>query len=255
MVARLASSRDGSPEELVAGLSVAQLCEEHALQRRRDWKFVVPRALLPELLGALEDTHQVLLAGTSRWARYETEYLDTPERQCFRDHCRGRPHRQKVRFRDYLDRELTMLEVKTRTGRGGTNKLRLERPFADHRLDEQALAFLGEHLRLDPTQLARVQQSSFRRLTLLAKGRPERVTLDLDLRIDGSDALAGVMVLEVKSGLPAPRTLSLATVRQLGIRPGSMSKYVVGTALTQPALPTHQYRMTVRRIRRLAEAA
>ena len=107
------------------GVASLDLLADRALTVRSDWKFVLRQAMVPELLRALSKTHLVLMADQARWGRYSSQYYDTPEQVCFHDHRRGKPRRFKVRHRDYLDRNLTMLEIKDRVPRGDTHRLRL----------------------------------------------------------------------------------------------------------------------------------
>lgn len=210
------------------------LIEARQLLRRRDWKFLVHPARVPEILALMASTHAVLQAGDSRVARYRTLYFDTADLRCFHDHRRGRARRTKVRVRDYVEREQTLLEVKRRTVSGATDKVRMARPWGHRALDAEAQAFVAEHAALPVDRLEPVLGNRFRRVGLLALHARERVTIDLDLRVDlgaSSVALEGLAIVEIKSAEPRYRTPTLEVMRRLGLRPGSFSKYCVGTSL------------------------
>ena len=184
------------------GVASLDLLADRALTVRSDWKFVLRQSLVPELLRTLSKTHLVLMAGQERWGRYSSQYYDTPDQVCFHDHRRGKPRRFKVRHRDYLDRNLTMLEIKDRVPRGDTHKRRLPQMWRQRVVDVAGAAFLSEGGHVPVDGLVPTLANRFYRLTLLGENVLERLTVDLcigfglDGRIGG---LPGVCVLEVKS--------------------------------------------------------
>ena len=223
------------------GVASLDLLADRALTVRSDWKFVLRQSLVPELLRTLSKTHLVLMAGQERWGRYSSQYYDTPDQVCFHDHRRGKPRRFKVRHRDYLDRNLTMLEIKDRVPRGDTHKRRLPQMWRQRVVDVAGAAFLSEGGHVPVDGLVPTLANRFYRLTLLGENVLERLTVDLcigfglDGRIGG---LPGVCVLEVKSAEPRSKTPTLALLARAGMRPRGMSKYCVGTCLLTPgALP------------------
>ena len=218
----------------VAGLD---LLEDRALTVRSDWKFVLPQAALPKLLRALSETHLVLMAGQARWARYSSQYYDTPDLVCFHDHRRGKPRRFKVRHRDYLDRHLTMLEIKDRDPRGDTHKRRLPQSWRQRSVDVQGVTFLSEDGHVPVQALIPTLANRFWRMTLLGEKVQERLTVDLGIGfgLNGRQTdLQGVCVLEVKSAEPRHLTPTLALLSRAGMRPRGMSKYCIGTCLLMP---------------------
>jgi hypothetical protein len=213
------------------------LLADRVLTVRSDWKFVLPQASLPKLLRSLSKTHLVLMAGEARWGRYSSQYYDTPDLICFQDHRRGKPRRFKVRHRDYLDRHLTMLEIKDRVPRGDTHKRRLPQMWRQRVVDVAGAAFLSEGGHVPVDALVPTLANRFWRLTLLGEKVHERLTVDLGIGVglDGRiGELAGVCVLEVKSAEPRHKTPTLALLARTGMRPRGMSKYCVGTCLLTP---------------------
>lgn len=96
-------------------VTLADLVDAAALQTRVDRKYVLPVAVLDELLASLADGARVLDIDGRRRFGYESTYYDTPELDCYRDAARSRPNRYKARCRSYLDTDLHVLEVKTRS--------------------------------------------------------------------------------------------------------------------------------------------
>ena len=84
---------------------------ERALLRRTDTKFLLPRRRLGDLLAQLPHWYSLVRVEGQACAHYMTQYFDTPEFAFFHDHRRGRKPRRKVRYRHYMDRRLSYLEV------------------------------------------------------------------------------------------------------------------------------------------------
>jgi len=248
-------------EHLIAGFSTAgaELIVERNLDQRRDWKFVLSTRSLPGLLAPLAAHYRVLLAADQRLARYENHYFDTVNRHCYREHHRGRGRREKVRVRSYLDRELSVLEVKSRNPRRVTTKSRLQRSFGELGIsDPAAQQFIAEHSRLQPAQLQPSLSNSFRRITLLGLDSPERITLDLGICFQQSGSerlLRKVAVVEVKSAGGRNDTPVLAHFRGAGLRSQGFSKYCVGTVLLNEGMRANRFQRILRQVARLEEAA
>ncbi len=248
-------------EELMAGFTTAdeELVVERVLEQRRDWKFVLPVGSVVGLLEPLAAHYRVLLAADQRLARYENHYFDTLNRHCYREHHRGRGRRDKVRVRSYLDRELSVLEIKSRNPRRLTSKRRLQRSFGELSIsDPAAQQFIAEHSSLQPAQLQPSLSNSFRRITLLGLDSPERLTLDLGICFKQGESerrLRSVAVAEVKSACGRNATPALAHFRRARLRPQGFSKYCVGTALLNEGLRANRFLSILRQVARLEEAA
>lgn len=222
------------------------------LQKRFDRKYVMPAVDVPALLEHLQASHLALPGNTPRMALYETDYLDTPELSGFHDHRRGRPRRLKARARAYIDRNLSFLEVKRRTGRGQTDKARLARADARGPLSAAEDAWLLDHTDGQHREFA--LQTAFYRLTLLGRAEIERLTVDIGLRFarNGNSArLQNVAIVEVKTPGPSQRGVAVRWLHDRGMRPMGFSKYCVGLTLVDPSLPRHSFARPLRRAHRL----
>lgn len=234
------------------------LLADRLLTTRSDWKFVLPQAELPRILQSLYPTHRVLKAEDARWARYSSQYYDTPELDCFHDHRRGKPRRFKVRHRDYLDRQLTMLEIKDRDPRGDTHKRRLPQEWRQRGVDPAGAEFLRGDRQVALPELIPTVANRFWRLTLLGEEVQERLTVDLGIGFGlgaRQRTLDGICVLEVKSAEPRHKTPTLALLQRAGMRPRGMSKYCVGTCLLTPGASPAWFAPLRRSLRQLGAAA
>lgn len=223
------------------------------LQTRMDRKYVVPIGLFATVLEETGHDLSVLEIDGRRVFHYESVYFDTPDLTAYHQHAHGRRRRVKVRTRAYLDSGQCLLEFKSVGPRGETVKERHPLPLASrHRLDAAALALardsVGQCIATD--RLERVLTTVYRRATLVDPARGARVTCDVALEFcDGADHRAGpmedIVVLESKSTgseTPIDRTL-----RRLGRRPVSLSKYCVGMAVLDPRLPANRWNRELRR--------
>lgn len=211
------------------------------LQTRVDQKYLVSLGVLSRLLDALGPDLRVLEIDGIRVFDYLSVYFDTPDLRFFRDHHQGRRIRYKVRTRSYLDTDLTVLEVKAKGARGETVKHRVPwRPEAMDRLAPQGsadgLGFIDAHLNGDPPAetLRPSLVSRYRRTTFVDPVGGVRLTCDIDLSFDGSIAGAlvgrGGVLVETKSA--TGRSTADQLLHRLGQRPGSISKYCAGIAIT-----------------------
>ncbi|MCI1753557.1 MAG: VTC domain-containing protein [Flavobacteriales bacterium] len=107
-----------------------KLAEMDAVQLlvRMDTKYVFGAHRLTELLEELLPEYRLLEVNGVRGIDYQTRYFDTLALKHYFDHHNGRPLRSKVRVRRYGGSGLCVLEVKRKTGRGGTDKRRTPLP-------------------------------------------------------------------------------------------------------------------------------
>jgi hypothetical protein len=153
-----------------------------ALRRRFDIKYLLSREAVVELLSRLEQTHRVLDIDGLRDFEYRTTYFDTPELGAFRDHIQGRRRRLKARVRHYAETGACFFELKLRGPRESTIKRRLPHAVGlHHQLTPESLATLEQWVRdaygrPAPSPLAPTLDVAFRRTTLVAPERGERLT-------------------------------------------------------------------------------
>ncbi len=234
------------------GITLAELDETAALQRRVDRKYVVTAAELGAALESLADRLVVLEIDGRRSFGYRSVYFDTPDLRSFHGAARSRPHRFKVRTRIYVDSGEVMLEVKRRDRRGTTVKTR--RPHLDapaDQLDPDAVRFVDELLGGAglAAELRPELVTSYHRTTLLDPDDVARVTIDADLHVcrpgGPGCGLVDRFVIETKSsGRPSAMD---RTLWSHGIRPSKISKFGTGLAVLDPSLPSNKWHRTIRR--------
>lgn len=237
-------------EPLLAGFPEVstQLLERRALLSRVDTKFALPVTRLDELLAGLGAHYAALRVASGSLAVYRSLYFDTPDLQCFHDHRRGRRIRHKVRIRHYPDRQLTFLEIKTKRNELVTDKLRLAMPYGEDQLGARERDFLRARIGGLADVLEPEVWVGFRRVTLIGLETHERVTLDLDLDVEG---LAGLAIVEVKQAPFCVRTPVFRALLDAGHREGSVSKYVAALAMSRPELRRNRLLPDLRSLERM----
>jgi VTC domain len=255
MTPRMTTTADAALAPLAALAAFARatpaLLAERELLRRIDHKYVLDRARLGELFGALAAEYAVLPVGEGGAAIYRNLYFDTPELRCFHDHRRGRRIRHKVRIRHYPDRELSFLEVKTKRSESITDKQRRRIDFGREELDAADLAFLHEHAGQLTDALVPAVRVDYRRVLLFHPRLEERLTIDLALEAgrEGARAELGALaIVEIKRapGGGLPRTPAMRALAALGVRERSLSKYCAAMALIHPTVRHNRLRPALR---------
>jgi hypothetical protein len=240
----------------VEPIGLDQLNELAELQTRVDRKYFVPADVFRKMIDELGGELQVLDIGGRRSFGYESVYFDTPRLDNYRAHLQRRRQRFKARTRTYTDSGLTMFEVKLAGARGETVKQRVPYP-AEHRseLTESALAHLGATLRQayhqdTPAGMQPTLVTTYRRTTFVARTGEARLTCDVGLVCeDGRNEVrdTGTHVLVESKSAGHGGSAAHRLLRELGVRPVSVSKYAIGVAALHPEVPSNPWHQTLRR--------
>lgn len=228
-----------SLRELVASfepISLGELDESAALQRRVDNKYLISAEQFGQLADGLRDGHRVLEIDDERISAYESVYFDTESLRCYTDHVSDRRPRFKTRSRLYQATGTCVYEVKLKGSDGETDKRHLDQPVEAHgTLTPEARRFLHETLAdagLDVGDVAPALITSFSRVTFAAGTVPARATCDFGVHFSLPEGPATQLrddfcLVETKSeegDSPADRLLA-----EIGVQARSFSKYQVGT--------------------------
>lgn len=224
------------------------------LMNRVDTKFVTTLPRLMQLLEMVKGEYFVQEIDGERNSAYTTLYYDTPRLDMYIMHHNGCLGRQKVRVRQYVDSNLTFLEVKNKNNHRRTRKKRITVTGFDI-TGEQQREFLKPLCWWDVDTLQPALRNWFNRITLVNKAKTERVTIDTGLRfhncMSGLDkSLDQVVIIELKRDGNQPSPL-LAMLRDLHIHPYGFSKYCMGTALSNPSVKKNRLKPKLHYVERL----
>ena len=233
-------------------VSLAQI-NGASLLNRIDTKFLVPVRLIPEVLRDIEKDYDLLEIDERSIFSYETIYYDTPDYRFYHAHQNGHLNRFKVRFRKYLDADKTYLEVKHKNNKNKTDKRRVVITTSDFN-DQQK--FIQEHTQLSLDGLEPKLTNRFKRLTLVNKNYPERVTIDIDVEVFNHDKEDGhrfkqLSIIEVKKSGHGRNTPALKLFKDLRLHPEGMSKYCIGLALTNNELKSNRFKSKINKLTKL----
>lgn len=223
------------------------------LMNRMDVKYAASAELLGKLLDTCRDGFLVLDINGSRLLPYNSLYFDTDCLDMYMMHHNGHLNRFKVRTREYMQSGECFLEVKMKDNHGRTRKKRCPIPenlTDDFRSSDAAMGFVRERSSFDPDSLSPALWTKFNRITLTDKGLSERVTIDTDIvfsncRTGRDAALEGLAIIEVKQDR-TKRSLMADKLRALSIMPLGISKYCIGTVLTDPDAKSNRFKEKIR---------
>jgi hypothetical protein len=239
---------------VAAGKAPIGLADVPELMSRVDSKYIVTAATFVRLAAELGDRFAALRIGGRRQFRYTSTYFDTPDLLTFRQHRQDRRRRFKLRTRTYLDGGGRWLELKLSGARGSTDKRRI--PYDDapaQTLTREALEFvsdtlLGELRVPAPDTLGPVLSTDYKRVTLVDRTGTARLTCDTGLFFRDADRVAparrDLVLLESKSA-DGKATVD-RVLRDMGVRPVSVSKYCLAVAALRDC-PANRWQRVLRR--------
>jgi hypothetical protein len=215
------------------------------LMNRIDTKFVTTTDRLRLLLEMARQDYYVQEINGERNLEYDTTYFDTKGFDMYNQHQWNHVNRQKIRFRTYCISGLQFMEVKTKNNHGRTKKKRMEVSDMDVSQQEKR-DFLGRHLRYGADTLQPALNNHFSRITLVNRGKTERLTIDTQLRfsncVSGQQKDMGqLVIIELKRDGHVYSPV-LEMLRQLHIHPHGFSKYCMGSAMTNQELPVNRFK-------------
>ena len=228
------------------------------LMNRIDSKYLLNKEQLELLMPHAEHDFLVQTINGQQLAPYKTLYFDTENVAMYTMHHNRKLNRQKLRTRCYRSSQTTSCEIKNKLNTGRTKKLRVPiRPDQYNRIFEDAAVvdFIRQNLRFDLDSLLPHVENEFTRITLVNKERTERITIDGDIRFvnhhTGLKAdISELVIIEVKQdGHQASPFKKL--LHELNIKPKRISKYCLGTLLTNPDVKRNRFKAKIRYINKL----
>lgn len=209
-------------------ISLEETKSRAELITRFDEKYIIPTRLLENILLACRKDYDVLEITGKKLLNYETIYYDTPDLDLYDAHHSGHLNRTKIRIRRYIDTGVSFLETKFKNNKGFTVKSR-------KMLDESIQHPLSE-LRLSPTRKnEKIQKENlcasatvlYRRITLVNKTHPERVTIDTDIEFQHHEEkvkLKDYIIAEIKKDRKQQSPFK-NSIQHLQLKSGAISKY------------------------------
>src|SRR5690349_14641030 len=112
------------------------------LMNRKDTKFFFDKKKLPAIIDELLPHYKLLEINNTRLFSYKNIYFDTSDFFLYQQHHNKRVNRYKIRIRQYVESNLSFLEIKFKNNTGRTIKSRIiVDNFSEH-LDETSVQFI-----------------------------------------------------------------------------------------------------------------
>jgi hypothetical protein len=220
------------------------------LQTRTDRKYLISSSELEDVIRPASLDLKVVTDGSNLISAYESVYFDTPDFQLHKLAAVGRRRRFKVRTRSYLDSRLSFFELKIRSSRSQTKKVRIEIPFENRTTTPQdQTGWIHEELQVlklsTPEHFVSALKVDFERITLISITEASRITIDSSIQFNGVPALNNQdwLIVETKStGRPSQIDRLLWNS---GFRPLRISKYGVGISLLNIDAPRNKWNRAI----------
>lgn len=235
-------------------ISLAEM-DSVKLMDRTDTKFTFHINQLPQALELAKAYYRVFEINDKRISDYQTLYYDTSDLELYNVHHTGKLNRYKVRHRTYVDSNIAFLEVKYKTNKGKTFKSRIKELEVQKSWNNESTQFLLKKTPYIPSTLIPALWVNYSRITLVSIESKERLTLDLNLEFkkgDKEQKLHQLIIAEVKQE-KAKGSPFINIMKQLHIREGSISKYCMAMAYTEPNIKTNRFKAKLLSIKKILD--
>ena len=261
-------------KDIISGFEPISLSEMEAvkLMNRIDTKYAVPMSVLPAILQAAQADYFIQEIDGQRIATYDTMYYDTASMDMYIRHHDRQLVREKIRVRQYVDSNLTFLEIKRKNNKGRTKKKRIVVPGFDIQADTRSVLkhkrredepvtveqFIDTKSRYHWDSISPHLWTKFHRITLVNKEKTERLTIDMDLLWENvvsgeKKTYPELVIIELKRDGNVPSRMTDIMLDQR-MHPFKISKYCIGTALTTPGLKKNRFKKKIRTIEKILES-
>ena len=250
---------DSNISELLSAMDPISLSEMSGikLMNRIDTKFVASKRQLIDMLHLVKEKYFVQEINSDRISPYRTTYFDTDNYVQYMQHHNRHATRTKVRVRTYLSSgDLTFLEVKKKNNHARTKKKRIQvESLETAKQAAGASELVWKRTQLHLEDMHPIVQNHFNRITLVNKGKTERLTIDFNVSFHnfetGLDRDTGnIVIIELKrdGNIFSPIKDIL---RDLHIHPTGFSKCCIGMAMTDPQLKQNNFKQKLRLLKKI----
>ncbi|MBN4051493.1 polyphosphate polymerase domain-containing protein [bacterium AH-315-M05] len=225
------------------------------LLNRQDTKFIFNFKKLPSLLEQLKDKYYVLEVENHRITQYESQYFDTDDLRFYTQHHNGKLNRHKVRFRCYVESNTCYFEIKLKSNKGRTIKERIKKKKINMIKGKRAKQLLIKNIAIKPSDLIAKLLIYYSRITLAHKDFTERVTIDTGLKFKNDmveKSLSELIIAEVKQDKVSLNSPFIQLMRKEKIQPMRLSKYCIGTILTNENIKYNRFKPKLLTINKIA---
>ena len=245
------NSGDTSLSKLLNEFDTLTLDElgEALLQKRFDTKYIIPQEQLTFILPKLTTDFRVLEIDGLREFHYSTQYYDAPDYRLYYKHHNGVQNRKKLRYRTYLDSNISFLEVKHKINGSFIKKIRIPIEILKNNFNDTSKEFIASNLCIKPDILVPKLKTKFNRITLQHKFSEEKITIDRNIYFKNTIrdyTLKGLAVIEVKQTHLDHSNGMIKLLRDMSnLHPISFSKYCIGLVITDRNVKYNNFKNTL----------
>lgn len=221
---------------------------------RTDTKFTFRADRLLAILDSVRDTYYVLEAANTRMTDYESLYFDTRNMDLYLYHHNERMNRFKVRYRRYINSDLSFFEVKFKNNKERTIKTRVKRKKIEHQISGSAKELLENDSWLKAEQLVPALWVYYSRITLVSKSLDERLTIDVGLTFRQDDCIKRfdeLVIAELKQDKFNRSSNFAKEMINHRIPERSMSKYCFGVTQIYPEIKQNLFKPKILNLKKI----
>ncbi len=238
------------------GVGLKEL-DQVSLLNRVDTKFIFDIEKLAVVLLELQKHYSILDINGTRLNQYDSIYFDSPDLKLYHLHHNDRKNRFKIRYRKYVDSDLSFFELKMKNNKGRTNKKRIKTDDIYKYLTSEAKALFDKNISdREKWNFQFCIQILFNRLTLVDKKFSERATIDLNLTYqkDTNKVVKDrLVIVELKQSKQNRKSPMFEILKNNGVYPYKISKYCLGILSCYPNVKYNRFKKKLIKINSLAD--
>jgi hypothetical protein len=231
------------------------------LLKRFDTKYQFHRDHLAKVLDFLSGYYEILEIDNRRSFRYKSIYFDTDDFLFYHQHHNKSYDRYKIRYRKYIDSNLSFIEIKQKNNRKKTvkNRLAINGDFNGAEFTEEIRSFISDNISLTHKDiignLSPKLIVEFDRITFADRNSGERLTIDSNLTFTGKNSSTGeisnLIIAEIKRESRTLNQRFFQFLKTMSIYPTKFSKYCLGLAMTEKNLKYNRFKKYILEINKL----
>lgn len=223
------------------------------LLNRVDTKYIFPLDSLVSILSKMKECYRVLEVNTNRLSHYETLYFDTPGNRLYITHHNGKMNRFKIRYRRYIECDLSFFEIKFKNNKGRTVKNRIKRKGIREEISGKSEELLTAYSHFTPDLLQPSLWVFFTRMTFVNKNLKERLTIDTDVHFKmglNEKSYPGLVIAELKQERSGS-CFWTNLMKEHHIASFPVSKYCIGICSLNPGIKQNNFKEKLHQINKV----
>jgi len=224
-----------------------------SLLRRFDTKYFFHFSRLEHVLNDMQKNYQILKIKNKIKHQYSTYYYDDKNKSSYIRHHNGKKHREKLRFRNYVESGECYLEIKTKNNKGQTNKKRIKTK-KELKLTDSQKQFILNNSDFDPEKMFLENTNSFTRYTFTDKKFSHRITIDTDFVFNYKEEkinMPKLVILELKESKGEPVALIKNILKQHNIKKNRISKYCLTTFMLNNKIKVNNFKTLILKLEKM----